>query len=116
MTGIGPVAVRQPRVRDRDADAADPERIRFSPSILPPYMRRSKSTRTGGSGSAALAVVVVERIGLVDAEQRTGGSVDVEAPRGRGLALRYRCRSRTRSTSALTRRVSKLSAAEPGEL
>ena len=43
MTGIGPVAVRQPRVRDREADAADPDRIRFSPSILPPYMRRSKS-------------------------------------------------------------------------
>jgi transposase-like protein len=46
MTGIGPVAVRQPRVRDREADAADPERIRFSPSILPPYMRRSKSIET----------------------------------------------------------------------
>jgi len=43
MTGIGPVAVRQPRVRDREAGAADPGRIRFSPSILPPYMRRSKS-------------------------------------------------------------------------
>ena len=46
MTGLGPVAVRQPRVRDRDADAADPGRIRFSPSILPPYMRRSKSIET----------------------------------------------------------------------
>ena len=43
MTGIGPVAVRQPRVRDRAAAASDPGRIRFSPSILPPYMRRSKS-------------------------------------------------------------------------
>lgn len=46
MTGIGPVAVRQPRVRDREAGAADPGRIRFSPSILPPYMRRSKSIGT----------------------------------------------------------------------
>src|ERR1700731_524946 len=46
MTGIGPVAVRQPRVRDREADATDPDRIRFSPSILPPYMRRSKSIET----------------------------------------------------------------------
>src|SRR5690348_11827688 len=44
MTGIGPIAVRQPRVRDRGA--ADPDRIRFSPSILPPYMRRSKSIET----------------------------------------------------------------------
>jgi putative transposase len=40
-TGIGPVAVRQPRVRDRGA--AGNERISFSPSILPPYARRSKS-------------------------------------------------------------------------
>ena len=47
MTGIGPVAVRQPRVRDREADAANPRScIRFSPSILPPYMRRSKSIET----------------------------------------------------------------------
>ena len=46
MTGIGPVAVRQSRVRDREADATDPDRIRFSPSILPPYMRRSKSIET----------------------------------------------------------------------
>ena len=46
MTGIGPVAVRQPRVRDREAAADDPGRIRFSPSILPPYMRRSKSIET----------------------------------------------------------------------
>ena len=46
MTGIGPVTVRQPRVRDRKADATDPDRIRFSPSILPPYMRRSKSIET----------------------------------------------------------------------
>ncbi len=46
MTGIGPVAVRQPRVRDRGVAADDPGRIRFSPSILPPYMRRSKSIET----------------------------------------------------------------------
>ena len=43
MTGIGAVGVRQPRVRDREAGADDPERIRFTPTILPPYARRSKS-------------------------------------------------------------------------
>jgi transposase-like protein len=43
MTGIGRVAVRQPRVRDREAGADDPERIHFTPAILPPYARRSKS-------------------------------------------------------------------------
>ena len=41
MTGIGPVAVRQPRVRDREA--TEGERIRYSPSSLPRYARRSKS-------------------------------------------------------------------------
>jgi hypothetical protein len=46
MNGIGLVAVRQPLVRDREAHAADPGRIRFSPSVLPPYMRRSKSIET----------------------------------------------------------------------
>jgi len=46
MTGIGPLPVRQPRVRDREATAGDPSRIRFSPSILPPYLRRSKSIET----------------------------------------------------------------------
>jgi putative transposase len=41
MTGIGPVAVRCPRVRDRGDEGC--ERIRFSSAILPPYARRSKS-------------------------------------------------------------------------
>ena len=41
LTGIGPVAVRCPRVRDRVGDGS--ERIRFSSAILPPYVRRSKS-------------------------------------------------------------------------
>jgi putative transposase len=41
QTGIGPVAVRQPRVRDRGG--ADGARIRFSSTLLPPYARRTKS-------------------------------------------------------------------------
>jgi transposase-like protein len=41
VTGIGPVAVRCPRVRDRVGKGS--ERIRFSSAILPPYARRSKS-------------------------------------------------------------------------
>ena len=60
MTGVGPVAVRQPRVRDRETGAGDPERIRFMPAILPPYARRSKRPEgrfdrrlRGGSGRLA---------------------------------------------------------------
>jgi hypothetical protein len=45
MTGIGPVAVRQPRVRDREA--AERERIQYSPSILPRYARRRKQQVIG---------------------------------------------------------------------
>ncbi len=41
MTGISPVAVRCPRVRDRGGEGS--ERIRFSSTILPPSARRSKS-------------------------------------------------------------------------
>src|SRR3954451_14448151 len=41
MTGLGPVAVRAPRVRDRIG--AGESRIRFTSAILPPYARRSKS-------------------------------------------------------------------------
>ncbi len=42
QTGIGAVTVKAPRVRDRDP-AAPGGRIRFTSSILPPYLRRSKS-------------------------------------------------------------------------
>jgi putative transposase len=41
MTGIGSIAVRCPRVRDRGGEGS--ERIRFSSAILPRYARRSKS-------------------------------------------------------------------------
>jgi transposase-like protein len=41
ITGIGPLAVRAPRVRDRVGNGE--ARIRFTSAILPPYARRSKS-------------------------------------------------------------------------
>jgi len=40
QTGIGSIPVKVPRVRDRDGET---ESIRFSSSILPPYLRRSRS-------------------------------------------------------------------------
>jgi len=42
ITGIGKVAVKVPRVRDRGADK-DGAKIRFSSSLIPPYLRKSKS-------------------------------------------------------------------------
>ncbi len=42
QTGIGPVTVRRPRVRDRQPDGED-GRIRFTSAIPPPYLRRTRS-------------------------------------------------------------------------
>jgi len=42
QTGIGPVEVSRPRVNDKRVDE-DGDRIKFSSSILPPYLRRTKS-------------------------------------------------------------------------
>ena len=42
QTGIGPLAVRRPKVRDRGAAAGD-EPIRFSSTILPAYLRRTRN-------------------------------------------------------------------------
>jgi len=42
QTGIGPVQVKVPRVRDRQSDNKS-ERIRFTSFILPPYLRKTKS-------------------------------------------------------------------------
>lgn len=42
QTGIGDMAVRQPRVNDKRIDSSG-RRVRFSSSILPPYLRRTKS-------------------------------------------------------------------------
>lgn len=41
LTGAGPLEVVQPRVRDTSPDKD--HRVRFSPSVLPPYLRKSKA-------------------------------------------------------------------------
>jgi len=41
LTGAGRLEIQQPRVRDNSPNPED--RVRFSSSILPPYIRRSKS-------------------------------------------------------------------------
>jgi putative transposase len=41
QTGIGPLAVSRPRVRDRGGDGSEP--IRFSSAVLPPYLRRARN-------------------------------------------------------------------------
>jgi putative transposase len=41
LTGAGSLEVQQPRVRDKSPDPE--QRVRFSSSLLPPYLRRSKT-------------------------------------------------------------------------
>ena len=73
LTGIGPVAVKVPRVRDRKPGA---ERISFTPSILPRYLRKAKSVEellpwlylkgvsTGDFGEALAALLGPDAKGL----------------------------------------------------
>ncbi len=74
QTGIGAIAVRQPRVRDRHPEGGTP--IRFTSAILPPYLRRAKSVEellpwlylkgisTGAFGEALAALLGPDAPGL----------------------------------------------------
>ena len=74
MTGIGPVAVRQPRVRDRGLAADDPGRIRFTPMILPPYTRRSRSLEV------LIPVLYLKGISTGDFEEALAALLSKDAP------------------------------------
>jgi putative transposase len=75
QTGVGPVKVRQPRVDDRRIDE-NGQRMRFTSSLLPPYLRRTKSIEelipwlylkgisTGDFSEALMALLGPEAPGL----------------------------------------------------
>jgi transposase-like protein len=71
MTGIGPVAVRCPRVRDRVGEGG--ERIRFSSAILPPYARRSKSLEV------LIPILYLKGVSTGDFEQALGALLGQDA-------------------------------------
>jgi putative transposase len=73
MTGIGPVGVRQPRVRDRGA-ADDAGRIRFTPAILPPYARRSRSLEV------LVPILYLKGISTGDFEEALAALLGKDAP------------------------------------
>ena len=73
MTGIGPVGVRQPRVRDRGA-ADDAGRIRFTPAILPPYARRSRSLEV------LIPILYLKGISTGDFEEALAALLGKDAP------------------------------------
>jgi putative transposase len=81
QTGVGPIEVRRPRVRDRgDTGPTDP--IRFTSEILPPYLRRTrnieellpwlylKGISTGQFGEALTALLGADAPGLSAATVR----------------------------------------------
>jgi hypothetical protein len=74
MTGIGPVVVRQPRVRDRGAGAKDAGRIRFMPAILPPYARRSRSLEV------LIPILYLKGISTGDFEEALAALLGKDAP------------------------------------
>jgi len=74
MTGIGPVGVRQPRVRDRGAAAGDGERICFTPAILPPYARRSRSLEV------LIPILYLKGISTGDFEETLAALLGKDAP------------------------------------
>jgi transposase-like protein len=75
QTGLGAIAVKQPRVNDKRVDG-DGNRIRFTSKILPPYLRKTKSIEelipwlylrgisTGDFGQALAALLGPDAPGL----------------------------------------------------
>jgi transposase-like protein len=71
QTGIGSVEVQQPRVRDRGSNG---EKIRFSPAILPPYARRSKSL------DALIPILYLRGISSGDFQEALSALLGKDAP------------------------------------
>src|ERR1700736_2717390 len=73
QTGIGPVAVRRAKVRDR-GEVVETEKIRFTSSILPKWARRTKSL------DALLPILYLRGVSTGDFQEA------LAAPPGQGCA------------------------------
>ena len=73
QTGIGPVAVRRARIRDRGAGAGG-ERIRFTSAILPRWARRTRSL------DALLPVLYLRGVSTGDFQEALGALLGKDAP------------------------------------
>jgi putative transposase len=73
QTGIGPVAVRRVKLRDRGAGEAA-ERIRFTSSILPRWARRTPSL------DALLPVLYLRGVSMGDFQEALGALLGEDAP------------------------------------
>ena len=111
MTGIGPVAAQQPRVRDREAATEGASPVKFRPTILPPYARRSKSLEV------LIPVLYLRGISTGDFEEALAALLGKDAPnlsastiarlkdagaRNTGNGTRVTCQPGAMSMSGLT--------------
>src|SRR6476469_10368558 len=73
QTGIGPVAVRRVKLRDRGA-GPNSERVRFTSSILPHWARRTPSL------DALLPVLYLRGVSMGDFQEALAALLGKEAP------------------------------------
>jgi putative transposase len=73
QTGIGPVAVRRVKLRDRGTEEAG-ERIRFASSLLPRWARRTPSL------DALLPVLYLRGVSMGDFQEALGALLGKDAP------------------------------------
>jgi putative transposase len=74
QTGIGPVAVRRVKLRDRGAGVAGAERIRFTSAILPRWCRRTRSL------DALLPILYLRGVSTGDFGEALAALLGNEAP------------------------------------
>ncbi len=74
QTGIGPVAVRRAKLRDRAVDKAGADRIRFTSAILPRWARRTRSL------DALLPVLYLRGVSMGDFQEALGALLGKDAP------------------------------------
>jgi putative transposase len=74
QTGIGPVAVQRPKLRDRAVHEAGADRIRFTSAILPRWSRRTRSL------DALLPILYLRGVSMGDFQEALGALLGKEAP------------------------------------
>jgi transposase-like protein len=74
QTGIGPVAVERVKLRDRGADEAGTERIRFTSALLPRWARRTRSL------DALLPILYLRGVSMGDFQEALGALLGKDAP------------------------------------
>jgi putative transposase len=74
QTGIGPVAVERVKLRDRGADEAGVERIRFTSALLPRWARRTRSL------DALLPILYLRGVSMGDFQEALGALLGKDAP------------------------------------